>query len=205
MNNAGIVRDRTLLKMDEADFDAVIAVHLKGTFNCARHAAPIMKDAGLRPHRQHHVVGRAARQLRPDQLRRGQGRHHGHDVRVGARARPYGITVNAVAPAGATRMTGRAVRAHGRGAAARGEPGAERAAGRVPRVGAGRPRERPDPRPHRLQLHALPAPEADRVDVARRRLDAAEVAEHFDKILGQHLQHVGMVMPSGLSQDTARK
>src|SRR3954467_10566893 len=30
VNNAGIVRDRTLLKMDESDFDAVIAVHLKG-------------------------------------------------------------------------------------------------------------------------------------------------------------------------------
>ena len=40
VNNAGIVRDRTLLKMDEDDFDAVVAVHLKGTFNCTRHAAP---------------------------------------------------------------------------------------------------------------------------------------------------------------------
>src|SRR5689334_386488 len=36
VNNAGIVRDRTLLKMDESDFDAVIGVHLKGTFNCTR-------------------------------------------------------------------------------------------------------------------------------------------------------------------------
>jgi len=44
VNNAGIVRDRTLVKMDESDFDSVIAVHLKGSFNCARHAAPIMKD-----------------------------------------------------------------------------------------------------------------------------------------------------------------
>ena len=50
----------------------------------------------------------------------------------------YGITVNAVAPSGATRMTAGAVRALGPGAAARGEPGAERAARRVPRVGAGR-------------------------------------------------------------------
>jgi 3-oxoacyl-[acyl-carrier protein] reductase len=39
VNNAGIVRDRTLLKMDEADFDAVVAVHLKGTFNSSRFAA----------------------------------------------------------------------------------------------------------------------------------------------------------------------
>ena len=54
----------------------------------------------------------------------------------------------------------------GRGAAARAEPGAQRAARRVPRVGARRARERPDPRPHRLRVHDLPAPEADRVDVA---------------------------------------
>jgi NAD(P)-dependent dehydrogenase (short-subunit alcohol dehydrogenase family) len=32
VNNAGILRDKTLLKMSEADFDAVIAVHLRGTF-----------------------------------------------------------------------------------------------------------------------------------------------------------------------------
>src|SRR6266576_1439441 len=46
VNNAGIVRDKTLVKMDEADYDAVIAVHQKGSFNCARHAAPIMKEKG---------------------------------------------------------------------------------------------------------------------------------------------------------------
>ncbi len=46
VNNAGIVRDRTLVKMEESDYDAVVAVHQKGTFNAARHAAPLMKDAG---------------------------------------------------------------------------------------------------------------------------------------------------------------
>src|SRR3954465_14682951 len=46
VNNAGIIRDRSLLKMSEDDFDAVIAVHLKGTFNCTRHAAERMRDAG---------------------------------------------------------------------------------------------------------------------------------------------------------------
>src|SRR5207248_1597175 len=46
VNNAGIIRDKTLVKMDESDFDAVIAVHLKGSFNCTRHVAPLMKDAG---------------------------------------------------------------------------------------------------------------------------------------------------------------
>ncbi|MEJ2252035.1 MAG: SDR family NAD(P)-dependent oxidoreductase [Candidatus Lokiarchaeota archaeon] len=39
VNNAGILRDRMLFNMAEAEFDAVIAVHLKGTFNMMRHAA----------------------------------------------------------------------------------------------------------------------------------------------------------------------
>lgn len=39
VNNAGILRDRMLVSMSEQDFDAVIAVHLKGTFNVTRHAA----------------------------------------------------------------------------------------------------------------------------------------------------------------------
>lgn len=42
VNNAGITRDNLLLKMSEADFDAVINVNLKGTFNCIKHVTPIM-------------------------------------------------------------------------------------------------------------------------------------------------------------------
>jgi len=38
VNNAGILRDRMLVNMSEAEFDAVISVHLKGTFNMTRHA-----------------------------------------------------------------------------------------------------------------------------------------------------------------------
>lgn len=38
VNNAGIVRDRMLFSMTEEEFDAVIAVHLKGTFAMIRHA-----------------------------------------------------------------------------------------------------------------------------------------------------------------------
>lgn len=37
VNNAGIVRDMLMLKMEEADFDAVINVNLKGTFNMIKH------------------------------------------------------------------------------------------------------------------------------------------------------------------------
>ncbi len=38
VNNAGILRDRMIFNMTEEEFDAVIAVHLKGTWNCTRHA-----------------------------------------------------------------------------------------------------------------------------------------------------------------------
>jgi NAD(P)-dependent dehydrogenase (short-subunit alcohol dehydrogenase family) len=46
VNNAGIIRDRTLLNMTEEEWDAVIKVHLKGTFLCTRAAARIMKAQG---------------------------------------------------------------------------------------------------------------------------------------------------------------
>ena len=39
VNNAGILRDRMLVSMSEQEFDDVISVHLKGTFNVTRHAA----------------------------------------------------------------------------------------------------------------------------------------------------------------------
>ncbi|MCD8317028.1 MAG: 3-oxoacyl-[acyl-carrier-protein] reductase [Eggerthellaceae bacterium] len=42
VNNAGITRDGLIARMSEADFDDVINVNLKGTFNCIRHAVPIM-------------------------------------------------------------------------------------------------------------------------------------------------------------------
>ena len=46
VNNAGILRDKTLLKMDENLWDGVIAVHLKGTFACTQPAAQFMKEQG---------------------------------------------------------------------------------------------------------------------------------------------------------------
>lgn len=42
VNNAGITRDGLLLKMSEEDFDTVIAVNLKGTFNFIKHVIPFM-------------------------------------------------------------------------------------------------------------------------------------------------------------------
>ena len=81
VNNAGILRDRMLTNMTEEEWDAVINVHLKGTFAPSRWAAAYWREqaqgrqAGRRPHHQHHVGQRHLRQPRPDQLRRGKGRH----------------------------------------------------------------------------------------------------------------------------------
>ena len=46
VNNAGILRDRMLFNMTEEEFDAVVAVHLKGTFNMTRHAAEYFRKMG---------------------------------------------------------------------------------------------------------------------------------------------------------------
>lgn len=42
VNNAGITKDTLIMRMKEEDFDNVIDVNLKGTFNCAKHASAIM-------------------------------------------------------------------------------------------------------------------------------------------------------------------
>jgi NAD(P)-dependent dehydrogenase (short-subunit alcohol dehydrogenase family) len=46
INNAGILRDKTLLKLELADWQAVLDVHLTGSFLCLRAAAAKLKDQG---------------------------------------------------------------------------------------------------------------------------------------------------------------
>ena len=46
VNNAGVLRDRMIFNMTEEEFDTVIAVHLKGTFNLTRHAAAYFRRMG---------------------------------------------------------------------------------------------------------------------------------------------------------------
>jgi NAD(P)-dependent dehydrogenase (short-subunit alcohol dehydrogenase family) len=105
VNNAGILRDKSLLKMDESEYDAVIAVHQKGTFNCARHAAPIMKEKGY---------GRIINITSSAGLRGNFGQTNysaakaaiaGMTLTWAIELGKYGITVNAMAPSGVTRMT----------------------------------------------------------------------------------------------------
>src|SRR4029077_3324523 len=102
---AGIVRDRTLVKMEESDYDAVIAVHQKGTFNTVRHAAPYMKDAGYG--RIINVTSQAGLRGNFGQTNYGAAKAAimGMTFVWAIELGKYGITVNAMSPAGATRMT----------------------------------------------------------------------------------------------------
>lgn len=106
VNNAGIVRDRSIAKMSEEDFDAVLAVHLKGTFNCGRHAIPLMREQGY---------GRIINITSSAGLRGNFGQSNYGAAKAGIMGLTlvwaielgkYGITVNAMAPAGLTRMVG---------------------------------------------------------------------------------------------------
>jgi len=106
VNNAGIVRDRSIAKMSEEDFDAVIGVHLKGTFNCGRHAIPYMRDQGF---------GRIINITSSAGLRGNFGQSNYGAAKAGIMGLTlvwaielgkYGVTVNAMAPAGLTRMVG---------------------------------------------------------------------------------------------------
>ncbi len=88
VNNAGFIRDRVFTSMSEEEFDAVIAVHLKGTFTLTRHACAYWRERGegrpgtVGPGRDHDLGSRPVRKLRPGQLRLRQGRnHHAHPHR----------------------------------------------------------------------------------------------------------------------------
>jgi NAD(P)-dependent dehydrogenase (short-subunit alcohol dehydrogenase family) len=76
VTNAGILRDRVLWKMTDDDFDAVIDVHLRGTFTCARAAAVRMREQGTGGRL---ILGARARPRRDHRERGGAGRRHGDD------------------------------------------------------------------------------------------------------------------------------
>ncbi|MBB2944325.1 3-oxoacyl-[acyl-carrier protein] reductase [Actinoplanes lutulentus] len=106
VTNAGILRDRVLWKMSDEDFDAVIDVHLRGTFTCARAAAIRMREQG--------EGGRLILISSPAGQRGnfGQTNYAAAKAGIAAMARTWalelgraGITVNAVVPVAATEMT----------------------------------------------------------------------------------------------------
>src|SRR5207302_1790967 len=102
---AGILRDRMVFNMSEEEWDAVIAVHLKGTFNCVRHACTHMRERGY----GRIVTFSSGSGLfgNPGQANYGAAKAAiGGLTKVAARdLGKYGITVNAICPVAGTRMT----------------------------------------------------------------------------------------------------
>ncbi len=102
---AGILRDRMIFNMSEEDFDSVIAVHLKGTFNCLRHAAPLMREQKFG--RIITFTSSSGLFGNPGQSNYGSAKAAISGLtKVAARdLGKYGITVNSISPVAATRMT----------------------------------------------------------------------------------------------------
>ena len=56
VTNAGVLRDKTLWKMTDDDFDTVIGVHLRGTFTCVREVATHLREEGADVYELRYVV-----------------------------------------------------------------------------------------------------------------------------------------------------
>lgn len=106
VTNAGILRDKSLLKMTDDDFDAVIGVHLRGTFTAVRAAFSYFKE--------HEVRGRIIAIGSPTGQRGNFGQTNYAAAKAGIvgmvrtwalELKKAGITANAVIPVAATAMT----------------------------------------------------------------------------------------------------
>ena len=111
VNNAGILRDRMLVNMSEEEWDAVIAVHLKGHFAPTRHAAAYWRD---RAKAGDDVRGRIINTASPSGVFGNVGQSNYGAAKAGIAAFTvivaqelgrYGVTVNCIAPNARTRMT----------------------------------------------------------------------------------------------------
>ena len=106
VNNAGILRDKTLLKMEDEQWKLVLAVHLDGTFYCGRAAARYMVE--------NNIAGKIINTTSYSGLKGnyGQGNYGAAKAGIVALTKIWalelakaGITVNAIAPMAKTRMT----------------------------------------------------------------------------------------------------
>jgi NAD(P)-dependent dehydrogenase (short-subunit alcohol dehydrogenase family) len=111
VNNAGILRDRMLSNMSEEEWDAVIRVHLKGTFAPTRHAVAYWRG---RAKSGATVDARVINTSSTSGIFGNVGQSNYGAAKAGIAAftiilsqelERYGITVNAIAPGALTRMT----------------------------------------------------------------------------------------------------
>jgi len=111
INNAGILRDRMLVNMTEAEWDAVIKVHLKGTFGPSHFAANHWRE---RSKAGEEIDARIVNTSSPSGTYGNVGQTNYGAAKAGIASftiiaakelARYGVTVNAIAPAALTRMT----------------------------------------------------------------------------------------------------
>ena len=111
VNNAGILRDRMLFNMSFEEWDAVMRVHLRGTFGPAHFAAVHWRE---RAKAGEAVDARLINTTSPSGIYGNVGQANYGAAKAGIASftviaamelAPYGVTVNAIAPAAATRMT----------------------------------------------------------------------------------------------------
>ena len=112
VNNAGILRDRMLVNMTEEEWDAVIQVHLKGTFAPSRHAAAYWREEQKKTGGP--VMGRIINTTSTSGIYGNVGQTNYGAAKAGIAAftiiaarelKRIGVTVNAVSPSAQTRMT----------------------------------------------------------------------------------------------------
>jgi NAD(P)-dependent dehydrogenase (short-subunit alcohol dehydrogenase family) len=111
VNNAGILRDRMLVNMTEGEWDAVIAVHLKGHFGPTRHAAAYWRE---RSKAGEELRARVINTSSPSGVFGNIGQANygaakaaiaGLTLIAAQELQRYGVTVNCIAPNARTRMT----------------------------------------------------------------------------------------------------
>jgi NAD(P)-dependent dehydrogenase (short-subunit alcohol dehydrogenase family) len=111
VNNAGILRDRMLVNMTEDEWDAVIAVHLKGHFGPTRHAAAYWRELAKGGEKLH---ARVINTSSPSGVFGNVGQANygaakaaiaGFTLIAAQELQRYGVTVNCIAPNARTRMT----------------------------------------------------------------------------------------------------
>lgn len=111
VNNAGILRDRMLVNMTEEEWDAVIKVHLKGTFAPARFAAAYWRDKAKAGEEVNASIVNTSSVSglygNPGQTNYGAAKMGiaAFTVIAARELQRYGIRVNSVAPGALTRMT----------------------------------------------------------------------------------------------------
>ena len=107
VNNAGILRDKSIFNMPEADWDAVIAVHLKGHYCCSRPFARYIRETGRTGCRIVNFSSVSGLLGNFGQTNYGAAKAGiaGFSRVLALEMAKYGCTVNTISPGALTRMT----------------------------------------------------------------------------------------------------